>query len=50
MSKKKGIIVSGYFNPIHKGHIEYFNNAKDLSDELFVIVNSDLQRALKESK
>ena len=22
--KKKGIIVSGYFNPLHKGHIEYF--------------------------
>ena len=48
--KKKAIIVSGYFNPIHKGHLEYFNNAKDLADELFVIVNSDLQRALKDSK
>ena len=50
MSKKKGIIVSGYFNPIHKGHIEYFNNAKALADELFVIVNNDNQRALKDSK
>ena len=50
MSKKKGMIVSGYFNPIHKGHIEYFNNAKALADELFVIVNSDHQRALKGSK
>ena len=49
MSKKKGIIVSGYFNPIHKGHIEYFNNAKELADELFVIVNNDHQRALKGS-
>jgi len=49
MSKKKGIIVSGYFNPIHKGHIEYFNNAKGLADELFVIVNNDHQRALKGS-
>ena len=48
--KKKAIIVSGYFNPIHKGHLEYFNNARDLADELFVIVNSDLQRALKGSK
>ena len=48
--KKNAIIVSGYFNPIHKGHLEYFNNAKDLADELFVIVNSDLQRALKGSK
>jgi cytidyltransferase-like protein len=50
MSKKKGMIVSGYFNPIHKGHIEYFNNAKVLADELFVIVNNDHQRALKGSK
>ena len=50
MSKKKAIIVSGYFNPIHKGHLEYFNNAKALADELFVIVNNDHQRALKGSK
>jgi len=48
--KKKAVIVSGYFNPIHKGHIEYFNNSKALADELFVIVNSDLQRGLKGSK
>tara|TARA_R110002072_G_scaffold262989_1_gene421849 strand:+ start:2080 stop:2532 length:453 start_codon:yes stop_codon:yes gene_type:complete len=48
--KKKAIIVSGYFNPIHKGHLEYFNSARSLADELFVIVNSDLQRALKGSK
>ena len=48
--KKKAIIVSGYFNPIHKGHLEYFNNAKALADELFVIVNNDHQRALKGSQ
>ncbi len=47
---KKAIIVSGYFNPIHKGHIEYFQNAKAAGDELFVIVNSDFQRGLKGSK
>ena len=47
--KKKAIIVSGYFNPIHKGHLEYFNTAKALTDELFVIVNNDHQRALKGS-
>ena len=47
---KKAKIVSGYFNPIHKGHIEYFQNAKQNGDELFVIVNSDIQRALKGSK
>jgi cytidyltransferase-like protein len=48
--KKKAVIVSGYFNPIHKGHLEYFNNAKAIADELFVIVNNDHQRALKGSK
>ena len=48
--KKKAIIVSGYFNPIHKGHLEYFNKAKAIADELFVIVNNDHQRALKGSK
>jgi glycerol-3-phosphate cytidylyltransferase/D-beta-D-heptose 7-phosphate kinase/D-beta-D-heptose 1-phosphate adenosyltransferase len=47
---KKGIIVSGYFNPIHKGHIEYFNHAKAMGDQLIVIVNNDHQRTLKGSK
>ena len=50
MSKQKANIVSGYFNPIHKGHLEYFNNAKALADQLFVIVNNDHQRELKGSK
>jgi cytidyltransferase-like protein len=48
--KQKVKIVSGYFNPIHKGHIEYFQNAKANGDMLFVIVNNDFQRALKGSK
>jgi cytidyltransferase-like protein len=48
--KKKGIIVSGYFNPIHKGHIEYFINAKKRADDLIVIVNNDFQRKIKRSK
>jgi cytidyltransferase-like protein len=47
---KTAIIVSGYFNPIHKGHLELFNKAKLQGDELWVIVNSDLQRGLKGSK
>tara|TARA_A100001015_G_scaffold321438_1_gene452183 strand:+ start:1185 stop:1610 length:426 start_codon:yes stop_codon:yes gene_type:complete len=47
---KKAIIVSGYFNPLHVGHIEYFKNAKQKADELIVIVNNDLQRKLKGSK
>ena len=48
--KKKGIIVSGYFNPLHKGHIELFHSARSKGDELFVIVNNDYQRKLKGSK
>jgi D-beta-D-heptose 7-phosphate kinase/D-beta-D-heptose 1-phosphate adenosyltransferase len=50
MSKPKAIIVSGYFNPLHKGHLELFEKAKALGDALWVIINSDLQRELKGSK
>lgn len=47
---KKLIIVSGYFNPLHKGHLELFNKAKDKGDLLCVIVNNDKQREMKGSK
>lgn len=50
MIKPKAIIVSGYFNPLHKGHLELFEKAKTKGDVLWVIVNSDLQRELKGSK
>lgn len=43
-------IVSGYFNPLHYGHIEYINGAKKYCDWLVAIVNSDFQRTLKGSK
>ena len=46
----KAIIVSGYFNPLHKGHLEYLNQAKAIADKLIVIVNNDYQRELKGSK
>ena len=48
--KEKAIIVSGYFNPIHKGHIEYFHKARNYANKLIVIVNNDKQRSLKGSK
>jgi D-beta-D-heptose 7-phosphate kinase/D-beta-D-heptose 1-phosphate adenosyltransferase len=48
--KEKAIIVSGYFNPLHKGHLDLFKKAKSLGDKLWVIVNSDFQRVLKGSK
>ena len=48
---RKVVVVSGYFNPLHKGHLELFRKAREYSDDfLIVIVNSDLQRKLKGSK
>jgi cytidyltransferase-like protein len=47
---KTAVIASGYFNPLHKGHIEYLKRSKELGDILYVIVNNDLQVKLKGSK
>lgn len=44
------IAISGYFDPIHVGHVEYINNAKKLGDWLIVIVNNNEQCALKKGK
>ena len=35
------VLVTGGFDPLHKGHIEYFKEAKKLGDKLIVGVNSD---------
>ena len=35
------VLVTGGFDPIHKGHIAYFNAAKKLGDKLIVGMNSD---------
>ena len=40
-------ITSVYANPLHPGHIECFDLSKELADELWVIVNNDLQAKLK---
>ena len=37
----KTVIVTGGFDPLHSGHIEYFKEAKKLGDRLVVGVNSD---------
>ena len=44
------ITISGYFDPIHVGHIEYINNAKKLGDWLVVIVNNNNQCVLKKGR
>lgn len=43
------VVVSGYFNPLHVGHLEMIHMAKGLGDELVVIINNDTQVALKGS-
>src|SRR3989344_2673254 len=40
---KKVVITSGYFNPLHIGHINLIKDAKKLGDFLVVIVNNDEQ-------
>lgn len=39
--KKKIVLISGGFDPIHSGHISYFNAAKNLGDALVVALNSN---------
>lgn len=49
-SKKPVVVaVSGYFNPLHVGHLEMIERAKKLGDKLVAIVNSDYQVGLKGS-
>jgi len=46
----KRVAVSGYFDPLHVGHIELFEQAKALGDHLIVILNSDKQAVIKKGK
>lgn len=46
-SNKKVIITSGFFNPLHIGHVNLLREAKKLGDFLVVIVNSDIQVKIK---
>jgi len=45
--KEKVIVFSGYFDPLHVGHVEGLELAKGLGGKLVVIVNSDKQAVLK---
>jgi cytidyltransferase-like protein len=48
--KKKTVVVSGGFDPLHIGHIRYMKEAKALGDELIVILNNDNWLRQKKSK
>lgn len=43
-------IVSGYFSPLHVGHLDMIEAAADLADEVFVIVNNNAQQEMKKGK
>jgi cytidyltransferase-like protein len=48
--KKIIVCASGYFDPLHKGHVEYLQLAKKLGTKLIVIINNDEQAVLKKGK
>merc|ERR1712224_976442 len=55
VERKKRVVVSGYFDPFHVGHLEYLEKSKvaaggDKGAHLIVIVNNDHQATLKKGK
>lgn len=46
----KLVIVSGFFNPLHGGHLDMIQAAAKLGDRLLVIVNNDIQQMLKKDQ
>ncbi len=45
-----GIIVSGYFSPLHAGHLDMMEDAAERGDTLIVIVNNNAQQEMKKGK
>jgi cytidyltransferase-like protein len=46
----KASIVSGYFSPLHHGHLDLFEAARERSGYLIVVVNNDKQQILKKGR
>ena len=44
------VIVSGYFSPLHCGHLDYLEEAATAGDLLLVIVNNNEQQVMKKGK
>jgi len=44
---KKVVLTSGYFDPLHHGHVELFKLSKQLGDHLIVVINNDNQTIQK---
>ena len=46
----KIVLVTGGFDPLHSGHVAYFEAARELGDELWVGLNSDAWLARKKER
>jgi glycerol-3-phosphate cytidylyltransferase/D-beta-D-heptose 7-phosphate kinase/D-beta-D-heptose 1-phosphate adenosyltransferase len=46
----KRVIVSGFFNPLHGGHLDMIEAAAKMGDWLIVVVNNDVQQVIKKDK
>lgn len=46
----KIVVASGYFDPLHIGHVRYLEAARALGDRLIVIVNADKQARIKKGQ
>ena len=44
------VIVSGYFNPLHGGHLDMIEAAAKMGDRLIAVVNNDAQQVEKKGK
>lgn len=49
-SPQSAAIVSGYFNPLHVGHLRMMNAAREMAGHLIIIVNNDAQQRLKKGR
>jgi cytidyltransferase-like protein len=47
---RRASIVSGYFGPLHHGHLDLFEAARERTGYLIVIVNNDQQQILKKGR
>ena len=48
--RKKIVLVTGGFDPLHSGHIAYFEEAKRLGNHLAIGINSDAWLKRKKGK
>jgi glycerol-3-phosphate cytidylyltransferase/D-beta-D-heptose 7-phosphate kinase/D-beta-D-heptose 1-phosphate adenosyltransferase len=47
---RRASIVSGYFNPLHVGHLRMMEAARALTGRLIVVVNNDDQQLMKKGR